>query len=301
MAGPAALAAAVPVSTKMPVPMIAPMPSRVRSMAVSVRFNAFAVLDISDQLLDRFCLEEIRIHSPSVKGRRIRDPIRTLALQRSRAYGNDRPTPLGRWQKRGDYTLNGRAGRWRTKVRTRTSISPRSPEGSKSVMIATADAPAEITELAFASVIPPIATTGFPRPAAAATSSSPRASYRSASSTSRRSDRQRCSWRQFGARDRSVRACASRARRSRQVRRSLAPRRRRILLSHMHAVGVRKPGDVRPVVDDDPATSLVRDGDHTFGQIQEGSAFAGLVAQLQKSRAATKVCVGDCEWIEACT
>ena len=41
MAGPAWLAAAVPVRTKMPVPMIAPMPSSVRSMAVSVRFSAF--------------------------------------------------------------------------------------------------------------------------------------------------------------------------------------------------------------------------------------------------------------------
>ena len=34
-----------------------------------------AVLDVADQLLDRLRLEEIRIHSPSVKGRRIRDPI----------------------------------------------------------------------------------------------------------------------------------------------------------------------------------------------------------------------------------
>src|SRR6476620_137618 len=42
MAGPAWLAAAVPVSTKKPVPMIAPMPSSVRSMAVSVRLSAFA-------------------------------------------------------------------------------------------------------------------------------------------------------------------------------------------------------------------------------------------------------------------
>ena len=39
MAGPAWFAAAVPVSTKMPVPMIAPMPSRVRSNAVSVRLR----------------------------------------------------------------------------------------------------------------------------------------------------------------------------------------------------------------------------------------------------------------------
>ena len=38
-AGPAWLAAAVPVSTKMPVPMIAPIPSSVRSIAVSVRLQ----------------------------------------------------------------------------------------------------------------------------------------------------------------------------------------------------------------------------------------------------------------------
>jgi hypothetical protein len=43
----------------------------------------------------------------------------------------------------------------------------------------------------------------------------------------------------------------------------------------------------------------VRDGDHALGQIQETPAFAGLLAQLQESRAATQVCVGDGEWIEA--
>ena len=41
MPGPAWLAAAVPVSTKMPVPMIAPIPSSVRSIAVSVRRSDF--------------------------------------------------------------------------------------------------------------------------------------------------------------------------------------------------------------------------------------------------------------------
>ena len=39
MAGPAWLAAAVPVSTKIPVPMMAPIPSKVRSTAVSARFR----------------------------------------------------------------------------------------------------------------------------------------------------------------------------------------------------------------------------------------------------------------------
>ena len=72
-----------------------------------------------------------------------------------------------------------------------------------------------------------------------------------------------------------------------------------ILLAHVHAVGFRKHRDVRPIVDDDPGASLVRDGNHALGQIQEAPAFAGLVAQLQKSRAATQVCVGDGEWIEA--
>jgi hypothetical protein len=43
----------------------------------------------------------------------------------------------------------------------------------------------------------------------------------------------------------------------------------------------------------------VRDGDHALGQIQEAPAFGGLVAQLQESRTATQVCVGDVEWIEA--
>src|SRR4051812_11217606 len=38
-AGPACLAAAVPVSTKKPAPMIAPIPSIVRLVAVSVRFR----------------------------------------------------------------------------------------------------------------------------------------------------------------------------------------------------------------------------------------------------------------------
>src|SRR5918992_1119881 len=42
MAGPAWLAAAVPVSTKIPVPMMAPMPSSVRSSPVRVRFRALA-------------------------------------------------------------------------------------------------------------------------------------------------------------------------------------------------------------------------------------------------------------------
>ena len=167
-------------------------------------------------------------------------------------------------------------------------------------MIATADAPAEITELAFASVIPPIATTGFPRPAAA------RDELESACVVAgllrrRREDRTDSDVAGVSL-ERAIDLFA-------RVRREPDDRVRsddpshlgdaEILLSHMHAVGVRKPGDVRPVVDDDPGASLVRDGDHTFGQIQEGSAFAGLVAQLQKSRAATKVCVGDCEWIEA--
>ena len=40
MAGPAWFAAAVPVSTKMPVPMMAPMPSSVRSQAVRLRLSA---------------------------------------------------------------------------------------------------------------------------------------------------------------------------------------------------------------------------------------------------------------------
>src|SRR5688572_27344597 len=40
MAGPAWLAAAVPVSTKIPVPMIPPMPSRVRSHADRLRRSA---------------------------------------------------------------------------------------------------------------------------------------------------------------------------------------------------------------------------------------------------------------------
>src|ERR1051325_2972243 len=39
MAGPAFFAAAVPVNTKMPAPMIAPMPSVVRFIAPSVRFK----------------------------------------------------------------------------------------------------------------------------------------------------------------------------------------------------------------------------------------------------------------------
>ena len=38
-AGPACAAAAWPVRTKMPVPMMAPMPSRVRSIGPSTRFN----------------------------------------------------------------------------------------------------------------------------------------------------------------------------------------------------------------------------------------------------------------------
>ena len=38
-AGPAFAAAARPVSTKMPVPMMAPTPSMTRSSAVSARFN----------------------------------------------------------------------------------------------------------------------------------------------------------------------------------------------------------------------------------------------------------------------
>ena len=75
MAGPAWLAAAVPVRTKMPVPMMAPMPSSVRSSAVERALERLAaVLDVADQLLDRFRLEQIRIHSPSAKGGRIRDP-----------------------------------------------------------------------------------------------------------------------------------------------------------------------------------------------------------------------------------
>ena len=66
--GPAWLAAAVPVSTKMPVPMIAPMPSSVRSIAVSVRFSALPPCsDVADQLLDRLRLQQIRIHSPSAR------------------------------------------------------------------------------------------------------------------------------------------------------------------------------------------------------------------------------------------
>ena len=42
-AGPAWLAAAVPVSTKMPVPMIAPMPSSTSARASSVRCSSFNV------------------------------------------------------------------------------------------------------------------------------------------------------------------------------------------------------------------------------------------------------------------
>ena len=71
MAGPAWLAAAVPVRTKIPVPMIAPMPSSVRSIAVSVRFSAFAPLSASptscsiDFVFRRF----ESIHPPETRSR----------------------------------------------------------------------------------------------------------------------------------------------------------------------------------------------------------------------------------------
>ena len=43
--GPACAAAAWPVSTKMPVPMMAPMPSRVRSIGPSTRFSGWCGID----------------------------------------------------------------------------------------------------------------------------------------------------------------------------------------------------------------------------------------------------------------
>ena len=58
-AGPALAAAARPVSTKMPVPMIAPMPSMTRSRAVSARFSPCLVCGVRPQAIHRLRGEEI--------------------------------------------------------------------------------------------------------------------------------------------------------------------------------------------------------------------------------------------------
>src|SRR5579859_2916487 len=54
MAGPACCAAATPVSTKMPVPMMQPMPSKVRSHAVSTRRRPVLALGSIGLVRNRF-------------------------------------------------------------------------------------------------------------------------------------------------------------------------------------------------------------------------------------------------------
>src|SRR5262249_36459259 len=67
-AGPAYEAAACPVSTKMPAPMIAPMPSETRFIAESVRFNecsplvsASAFKAAIDFLTNRFAIQCLQV------------------------------------------------------------------------------------------------------------------------------------------------------------------------------------------------------------------------------------------------
>ena len=132
----------------MPVPMIAPMPSSVRSIAVSVRLSALPpLLGVADQLLDRLGLEEIRIHSPSRKSGRGSRPrprsapgigVKTAALylERLRRQARD---------ERSDARLRIAADKQVGDDRDR-------------------GAPAATTSGARSSVMPPIATTGLPRP-----------------------------------------------------------------------------------------------------------------------------------------
>src|SRR6476646_1752627 len=109
MAGPAWFAAAVPVRTKIPVPMIAPMPRSVRSNALSVLLSAFAPCSTSptrvaiDLVFSRF----ESIHPPRKAG----TPVDARSTWEDAAIETVRRRPTVRdagQQKRGDYTLNGR-------------------------------------------------------------------------------------------------------------------------------------------------------------------------------------------------
>ena len=63
IAGPAYCAAALPVSTKMPAPMIAPMPSIVRFVALSARFSVPAPSGAASGLQRRNVLVRRHAHA----------------------------------------------------------------------------------------------------------------------------------------------------------------------------------------------------------------------------------------------
>ena len=149
--------------------MIAPIPSSVRSRAVSVRLSALPPCSASptscsiDFVLRRF----ESIHPPVIQGW-----LKSAALfhkkpphGRSRRSGQDgaRKTirqPASEFRKQRDELAHATLG-----------IAP----ASRSLMTARPAAPASTTLRARSSVMPPIATTGLPRPAAYRTRSSPRA------------------------------------------------------------------------------------------------------------------------------
>ena len=107
---------------------------------------------VSDQLLDRLGLQEIRIHSPSRKGIQARVRLRGpssapgIGVKTASVY-LERVWPAGR---------RGMPGRALLRRRLRECR----------MITATADAPAATTDAARSRVMPPMATTGLPRPAA---------------------------------------------------------------------------------------------------------------------------------------
>ena len=171
----------------MPVPMIAPIPSSVRSIAVSVRLSALPPCsDVADQLLDRLGLQQIRIHSPSRElastTNRQSAPgigVKTASVYLERVCAGRRST------KGADARLGSPPTRSRRSRRPRTR-RPRRPSAARS------------------SVMPPIATTGLPSAAPA---------YLHQIEPTRR--RSQCPWS----------PCERRARRRHSSRRPRAPRR----------------------------------------------------------------------------
>ena len=145
IAGPAWFAAAVPVSTKMPVPMMAPMPSSVRSSALKRAPQVLlAVLDVADELLDRLRLQQMRVHS---------------RLRRRRAPAPHATRRLARWRSR-NYTRRSPPHAPQADRGTGACVLRDRPVANRSPITATLAAPAARTCGARSSVMPPIATIG---------------------------------------------------------------------------------------------------------------------------------------------
>ena len=191
--GPARSAIAAAVRTNRPAPMIAPMPSATSAPGPRVRLRVPSPVERDSAR--SVSMDLVRNTEPATLYPRVLSAVSPAPACRHRTgKESDRfatelwsVRSLWMWKDRTNYMHSAKPGQgspacspgsgqshWRARMYSRTRDSG-SPPCNRSVMTATDPAPAPITSGARSRVIPPMATTGFPRPAARRTRSRPRA------------------------------------------------------------------------------------------------------------------------------